>query len=219
MCILDFPRLAHSLKIILGSWFLVIRKLITTRSQQIIIFAAYALFVVYMYEVYLDGPNQRTETYIATRHLKRNHMIRIDDFGLPKEGVGSWGWFLPNPDSLEGLYVATDYIKVGNGIDLSSLQKLPGPLKDPNRRLASIPLEKQPELIRLLDSDDHVEVVHESTLLAANARVHAVLCTKKDAASCYVLLDLSKEDEMKITQKRLLEDKKLFVRLATTTHH
>jgi len=203
----------------LGSWFLVVRELITNRSQQIIIFAAYALFVVYMYEIYLDGPNQRTETYIATRQLKRNHMIRIDDFGLPKAGVASWGWFLPNPDSLEGLYVAKKDIEVGNGIDLSSLQKLPGPLNDPNRRLASIPLEKQPELVGFLDSDVQVEVVHESTVLAANARVHAILCTKKDAASCYVLLDLSKEDEMTITQKRILDSKKLYVRLATTAQH
>jgi hypothetical protein len=164
------------------------------------------VIILYGAVVWAVAPSKTEVFYVATQTLDRNHRLLPDDIGRPTSGPGTWGWFLPDRETLEGKYV-TECIPAGEAIEPARLQLWPDLTIDAAHRLVIFLLDKQPQLSDFLNANSYVDVMGaDAAPVAPKVRVHAVVCPKprsgdKTTPACYALLAVSVQNEPAVSGK------------------
>jgi hypothetical protein len=176
-----------------------IRAFLWIRWQLIVLTILYAAAVWAVAHYYIESSTLEV-SYIATRPLDQNRRLLPDDIGRPISGPGTWGWFLPDRETLEGRYVKK-HIPPGHPIESSNLQPLPDLIVDAHHRPVIFPLEKQPQLSAFLNANSYVDVMGNAPPpVASQVRIHAVICltslpSDKSNPPCYAILAVPTANE------------------------
>lgn len=135
--------------------------------------------------------------YLSVRDLPAGHRLLDQDFRFdPPIPLGERN-LLPAGADPAGKYLAKK-CEAGEKIGQSDLSTR-SPIHAANNMVEYLfPLEKQPDLVNVLEPDSYVYICGGVCILR-NVRVLSVVCSRAAAAECYVTLELSPDDSKKVT--------------------
>jgi hypothetical protein len=126
---------------------------------------------------------------------------------VPDSFMAHLGFYVTDRTNLEGKYVAVRMISEGDPFGTNELSSVPDINTHSHQRLVVIPLNNQPELARLLDTQTVVSLTGQNNdskqIGPISATVHAVVCTKDDSGkeTCSAILAVSGEGDQGVVSK------------------
>jgi hypothetical protein len=135
--------------------------------------------------------------YVATSDLPVGHLLRAIDFTVDSNACSTVEADGPSPSQLTGKYLLHSY-KRGKPFQKSDLSVAPVTELGEKKMRYVFPLQKQLDLVEILNTGSHVDVCWKVCVLE-NARVLSIVGPSGQGAEYYAVLEIPAGDDAKVT--------------------
>jgi hypothetical protein len=178
----------------------------TIRAGTIVVYLAWVAvgFFVFHYKAMKRVHSQ----YVATRDLPVGHRLRAIDFTIHPTACSTADLDGPSSLQLTGKYLLHPYT-TGKPFLQSDISLAPVTELGEKKMRYMFPLQKQLDLVEILDTGSHVDVCWKVCVIE-NARVLSMVGPSGQAAEYYAILEIPAGDDAKVAGE--IANYRLFLR-------